>query len=79
MAKITLEKVGRAKVDKTFEVDNSTANYSEEDLAEIALREVRKHVMSSEVWLEPDDVKGDGHWKVHVGMGYHVGNVQIKA
>ncbi len=75
MATIKLINIGRGKVNKTIEVQNFD---EEEDLANIALAEVKHHLMSSEVWLDPDEKKGEGFWTVHVGMGYHVGDVEIK-
>lgn len=76
MAQIILKNVGRGKVNRTIELE--TKDWTEEDLARIAYAEIKKHLASNEVWLEPDEAKGDGFWKVYVGMGYHVGDVQIK-
>ena len=91
MSQIILKNVGRGKVNRTIEVEHPQvtpeeairqievgANSPEEWLSVQALREVKKHVASSEVWLEPDEEKGEGFWKVYVGMGYHVGDVEIK-
>lgn len=77
MAQIILKKVGRGKVSKTIEVDTDITGYNEEELAVLAYAEVKRHLASSEVWLEPDEGKGLGHWEVRVGMGYHVGDVEI--
>jgi hypothetical protein len=76
MQKIILKNVGRAKVNETHNVAGGTS-FEEEDLAEIALRKVRAHLASSNVWLEPDEEKGEGHWRVYVGLGNHVGDVEI--
>lgn len=76
MAKIILKNVGRGKVNKTIEVEGK---HDEDTLAQMAYNEVKKHLASREVWLDPDDKKGEGYWTVHVGMGYHVGDVQIVA
>ena len=81
MSKIILKNVGRGKVTKTIEVDNPIIDgkpkFDEEGLALLAYQEVTKHLASSGVDLDPDEEKGEGFWKVYVGMGYHVGDVQI--
>lgn len=81
MSKIILKNIGRGKVNKTIEIENPEVKgkkkYSEEELAEVAYKECDKAVMSRECWLEPDDVKGLGFYKFYVGMGYHVGDVEI--
>lgn len=74
MSKIILKNIGRGKVNRTIELKEK---FNEENLAEIAYREVNKHLASREVELRPDEEKGKGFWKVYVGFGYHVGDVQI--
>lgn len=74
MSKIILKNIGRGKINRTLELEQ---NFDEENLAEIAYIEVCKHLASSSVELSPDEKKGKGFWKVYVGIGYHVGDVQI--
>lgn len=76
-AKIILKNVGRDKVNETIVVKLWRVK-SEEDLAQLALDEVTKYLQSSEVELVPDQEKGNGFWKVVVGVGYHVGDVEIQ-
>ena len=73
---IKLIQIGREKVNEEFSLPMK--DRTEEDLAEIALEKCRKYLASNDVELEPDEQKGEGFWKVRVGMGYHVGDVEIK-
>lgn len=73
---ITLIQVGRFKVNDEFVVPK--LGRTEEQLAELALERVKSHLMSQDVMLEPDEAKGAGFWKVRVGMGYTLGDVEIK-
>ena len=81
MSKIILKNVGRGKVNRTIQVNNpiegGEPKHDEHSLAEIAYKEVNKYLASRGVDLCPDEDKGAGFWKVYVGMGYHVGDVQI--
>ncbi len=81
MSKIILKNVGRGKVNRTIEVKNPIVDgkpeFDEEHLAMIAYKEVNKHLASRAVDLDPDEDKGAGFWKVYVGLGIHVGDVQI--
>ena len=76
MSKIILKNIGREKVNCTIEVENDGSK-NEEDLANLAFAEVQKYLRSRNVWLEPDDEKGAGFWKVYVGLGYHTGDVEV--
>ncbi len=81
MSKIILKNVGRSNVSRTIEVENPIVDgkpkLSEQRLASLAYREICKHLMSSGVDLTPDSDKGAGFWKVYVGIGHHVGDIQI--
>lgn len=66
--------MGRKKINKKVTVEG---DWSEEDLSTMAYNEIQKHLASRDVWLEPNEEKGNGFWKVYVGMGYHVGDVEI--
>jgi len=76
IAEIKLIQIGRGKVNETFTL--ALNGRTEEQLAEIALEKCKKYLASNDVELEPDEVKGSGFWKLRVGMGYHVGDVEIK-
>ena len=74
MAKIILTNIGRGKVSKTIELADG---FTEQELGELAYKEVSKHLLSkNSTTLDPDEQKGEGYWKVYAGM-YHVGDVQI--
>lgn len=73
MAKITLIDVGRGKVNKTFEIDSDNETFVNSE----AYREVRKHLMSSEVELYPQEENNDTY-DVLVGWGRKVGEVKIE-
>lgn len=72
---IKLVQVGREKVNDQFTIPRK--GRSEQELAEVALKRCKQYLMSNDVELYPDEQKGDGFWKLRVGMGYHVGDVEI--
>lgn len=77
MSKIILKNVGRGKVSKEIEV-GITKNL--EEVGNMAYREVRRHLMSSEVELiedENQDIEGTLKMTVLVGGYRPVGEVHI--
>lgn len=81
MSKIILIDVGRNNINITIDVENpiikGKKNRGESYLAEIAFKEVKKYLASSEVNLIPDENKGVGFWQVIVGGFRHVGDIKI--
>lgn len=76
LVEIKLIQVGRGKANETFTIKQK--GRTEQELGEIALEKCKFYLASQDVQLEPDEKKGNGFWKVRVGMGYHVGDVEIK-
>lgn len=72
---IKLIQIGRNKMNEEFKVIRN--GKTEEQLAELALKRCKEYLMSNDIGLEPNEEKGEGFWKLRVGMGYHVGDVEI--
>jgi hypothetical protein len=72
---IRLIQIGRSKANEDIQV--ARKGRTEQQLAELALEKCKNYLASNDVELYPDEKKGAGFWKVRVGMGYHVGDVEI--